>query len=83
MARGTLEEDQTRVEVKNVTGVDLHDDCGGTPKVNQDLGDEDDDPGVEHYDSLLHHCTYSFLDGYGLPEAHVRRATEIGRARTR
>lgn len=27
--------------------------------------------------SLHHHSTYSFLDGYGLPEAHVRRATEL------
>lgn len=81
MARGTLEEDQTRVAVKNVTGLDLHqhdDDCGGTPKVQQDLGDEDDKQGVTHYVSLHHHSTYSFLDGYGLPEAHVRRAAEIG-----
>jgi DNA polymerase-3 subunit alpha len=27
--------------------------------------------------SLHHHTTFSFLDGYGLPEAHVRRATEL------
>ena len=27
--------------------------------------------------SLHHHSTYSFLDGFQLPEAHVRRATEI------
>ncbi len=27
--------------------------------------------------SLHHHSTFSFLDGYQLPEAHVRRATEI------
>src|SRR5687767_11728802 len=27
--------------------------------------------------SLHHHSTYSYLDGYALPEAHVRRATEI------
>lgn len=31
----------------------------------------------KHYVSLHHHSTYSFLDGFGLPEAHVRRATEI------
>lgn len=30
------------------------------------------------YVSLHHHTTYSYLDGYALPEAHVRRATEIG-----
>jgi len=28
--------------------------------------------------SLHHHSTYSYLDGYALPEAHVRRAAEIG-----
>lgn len=27
--------------------------------------------------SLHHHTTYSFLDGFQLPDAHVRRATEI------
>lgn len=27
--------------------------------------------------SLHHHSTYSFLDGFQLPEAHVRRAAEI------
>lgn len=77
----SLGDDQTRVEVKNVTGFDIHehdDACGGTPKVNQDLGDPDDKPGVKHYVSLHHHSTYSFLDGYGLPEAHVRRAAELG-----
>lgn len=28
--------------------------------------------------SLHHHSTFSFLDGYGLPEAHARRAAEMG-----
>ena len=28
--------------------------------------------------SLHHHSTFSFLDGYGVPEAHVRRAAELG-----
>jgi len=28
--------------------------------------------------SLHHHSTFSYLDAYQLPEAHVRRATEIG-----
>lgn len=27
--------------------------------------------------SLHHHSTYSFLDGFELPDAHVRRATEL------
>jgi DNA polymerase III subunit alpha len=79
----SLGDDQTRVKVQNRTGFELHShdhdhDCGGTPKVNQDLGDQDDKPGVKHYVSLHHHSTYSFLDGYGLPKAHVRRAAELG-----
>jgi len=28
--------------------------------------------------SLHHHSTFSYLDGYALPSAHVRRAAEIG-----
>jgi DNA polymerase III alpha subunit (gram-positive type) len=28
--------------------------------------------------SLHHHTTFSYGDGYALPEAHIRRATEIG-----
>src|SRR5215204_669530 len=28
--------------------------------------------------SLHHHTTFSYGDGYALPEAHMRRATEIG-----
>lgn len=30
-----------------------------------------------HWTSLHHHSTYSYLDGFQLPEAHVRRATEL------
>lgn len=30
------------------------------------------------YVSLHHHSTYSYLDGYQLPEAHIRRAAELG-----
>lgn len=29
------------------------------------------------YVSLHHHTTFSYLDGYGMPESHVRRATEL------
>jgi len=29
------------------------------------------------YTSLHHHSTFSFLDGYALPESHVRRAEEL------
>lgn len=31
-----------------------------------------------HFVSTHHHSTFSFLDGFQLPEAHVRRAAEIG-----
>lgn len=30
--------------------------------------------------SLHHHSTYSYLDGYGLPEEHVARAAEMGQS---
>ena len=30
-----------------------------------------------HFASLHHHSTYSFLDGFQLPAAHVRRAAEL------
>lgn len=30
------------------------------------------------YVSLHHHTTYSYMDGYGLPEDHVARAAELG-----
>lgn len=32
------------------------------------------------FTSLHHHTTFSYLDGYQLPEAHIRRATEINMA---
>ena len=31
-----------------------------------------------HFVSTHHHSTFSFLDGFQLPSAHVRRASEIG-----
>lgn len=31
-----------------------------------------------HYVSLHSHSTYSYMDGYGLPEAHVARVAELG-----
>lgn len=30
------------------------------------------------YVSLHHHSTFSFMDGYGLPEHHVKRVAELG-----
>ena len=34
--------------------------------------------GTMRYASLHHHTTFSFLDGYGLPEDHVREAAKLG-----
>lgn len=44
------------------------------------LGDADEKPTRKpmRYVSLHHHSTYSFLDGYQLPEAHVRRVSDLG-----
>src|SRR5690349_7758434 len=33
---------------------------------------------VMKFVSLHHHSTYSYLDGFGTPDAHVKRATELG-----
>lgn len=35
-------------------------------------------PKPMEYVSLHHHSTFSFLDGFQMPEAHVRRAAELG-----
>lgn len=31
-----------------------------------------------HYVSLHHHSTFSYMDGYGMPEDHHKRAAELG-----
>lgn len=43
------------------------------------LGEAGDKPQRKpmRYVSLHHHSTFSFLDGYQMPEAHVRRAAEL------
>jgi len=30
------------------------------------------------YVSIHSHSTYSYMDGYGLPEAHVQRIVDLG-----
>src|SRR3546814_3538937 len=30
------------------------------------------------YVSLHHHSTYSYMDGYGSPDAHAKRAADLG-----
>lgn len=44
------------------------------------IGDPDERPSRKpmRFVSLHHHSTYSYLDGYQMPEAHVRRAEELG-----
>jgi len=34
--------------------------------------------GTMRFVSLHHHSTFSYLDGYGLPEEHIARAAELG-----
>lgn len=56
------------------------------PKLDWKKGQAEDDgaPALIRPDkemtfvSLHHHSTFSFLDGYGLPETHARRAAELG-----
>lgn len=36
--------------------------------------------GIKRYVSLHHHSTFSFLDGFALPEDHVKRAAELDMA---
>jgi hypothetical protein len=70
---------QVKVQFKDRTGFKLKDDgCGANGKQTPDVPGKYERPTCKHYVSLHHHTTYSYLDGYGLPEAHVRRAGEIG-----
>jgi DNA polymerase-3 subunit alpha len=73
---------QTRVAVQNRTGFTIRkgdDDCGAThARQTPDVPGRYSVPRCDHYVSLHHHTTYSYLDGVGLPEVHVRRAAELG-----
>lgn len=84
MAEG-LDASQVKLNLKNRTGFNLkkHDhDCESAhrkpSKITNESRGKYERVGVERYVSLHHHSTYSFLDGFALPEAHVRRAQEIG-----
>lgn len=70
-----------KVKVTNRTGFKArhqHDDDCGTDAHGKVQHDHDaGGGGCKHYVSLHHHSTYSYLDGFALPESHVRRATEI------
>lgn len=76
MAEG-LGASQSKVKFKNRTGFKAHDDCHAPTGTRETKG-KYEKLSCDHYVSLHHHSTYSYLDGFALPEAHVRRATEIG-----
>lgn len=63
-------------EATNTQGHETLDDLGyGSKKADAAPLIRADRP--MQYVSLHHHTTFSNLDGYGLPEAHVRRAAEL------
>lgn len=70
---------QTKVKVQDRTGFKLKgDDCDGHQREHHEQAGKHQRLACDHYVSLHHHSTYSYLDGFGLPESHVERATEIG-----
>jgi len=72
---------EVKAEYQKRTSFVAHEDDCETSKrkgiTNEERG-RFDAAACDHYVSLHHHSTYSFLDGFALPEAHVRRCTEIG-----
>lgn len=72
---------QVKVEFKRRTDFHAHEDDCETSKrkgiTNEERG-RFERAACDHYVSLHHHSTYSFLDGFALPDAHVRRAAEVG-----
>lgn len=75
-AYGEVKADYT----KRTSFVAHEDDCETSKRkgiTNEERG-RYDTASCKHYVSLHHHSTYSFLDGFALPDAHVRRASEIG-----
>lgn len=76
----SLQDNQVKVAFKNRTGVNLRkpdDDCDPKRSSHESAG-KYERPQCKHYVSLHHHTTYSYQDGYGNPDSHVDRATEIG-----
>lgn len=57
---------------------DMSDECS-SDTVSASLGEEGAKPQRKpmRWVSLHHHSTYSYLDGYQMPDAHVRRASEL------
>ncbi len=80
---GKVFDDAVTLNLKSRTGVTMEDPCESHGRKGRGNGGHEADgklerKGVEHYVSLHHHSTYSYLDGFAMPEAHVRRAAEIG-----
>jgi DNA polymerase III subunit alpha len=71
---------EVRADYKRRTSFVTHDDCETAKRkgITNERPGRFDSAACDHYVSLHHHSTYSFLDGFALPEAHVRRCTEIG-----
>ena len=73
---------QTKVNLRNRTGLHLgHEECETATKprgITNERKGKFENAQCRTYVSLHHHSTYSFLDGFALPDAHIRRATEIG-----
>lgn len=73
---------QIKVDFKKRTNFSLgHEECethGRKSKITNESAGKFEFAKCDTYVSLHHHTTYSFLDGYAMPEAHVRRCTEIG-----
>lgn len=70
---------QVKVQFKKRTSFSKEHDCDSHGKkiTNEERG-KFETAKCDVYVSLHHHSTYSFLDGFALPDAHVRRCTEIG-----
>lgn len=67
----------TRQRAKDVTGIKVRigEDHHDVPVVRRRRAKGNLKP--MRFVSLHHHSTFSYMDGYQLPEAHVRRATEL------
>lgn len=82
--RGMFEESTTTIHFQDRTGFKLgqeHDHECGQPqklKVQHEEKGKFELATCKVYRSLHHHSTYSFLDGFALPDAHIRRAAELG-----
>lgn len=70
---------ETDEEAMEPAGHKHTDECGCESKTLVALGEEGDKPSRKpmRFVSLHHHTTFSWLDGYAMPEEHVARAAEL------